>query len=85
MTIFDALEAARALNEPGEINAEYVRGQANLICDMFGLLPAGEWHDLVTRVITHRAPVGKLTARIVVAPDSVYLRATGVKPYPGQV
>lgn len=32
-----AIRAARDLNEPGELNAEYARGQAELICDLYGL------------------------------------------------
>lgn len=60
----DALETARALTEPGEINNEYVRGQAELICDLFGL-DMGYKEDMI-RVIGHLMPtadfeLGELT------------------------
>lgn len=54
----NALEIARALNEPGEVNAEYARGQANLIADLHGL-PQDYTEDLI-KVITHVMPVGNL-------------------------
>ncbi len=50
-------EAARALNEPdaAELNAEYVRGQVNLIADMAGLPGVADlYHDLLTDFITHK-------------------------------
>jgi hypothetical protein len=48
------LETARNLNEPGEVNGEYVRGQANLICDVSGVPFAGDViSDMVTRYISH--------------------------------
>jgi hypothetical protein len=39
-----ALTVARELTEPGEPNGEYIRGQAELICDLFGL-PVDEYRD----------------------------------------
>ena len=45
------VDAARSLNEPGEVNSEYARGQAELICDAAGL--DTDYKDLVTEVITH--------------------------------
>lgn len=54
LTVRHVLETARELNEPGEVNAEYVRGQANLISDLFGLAPNGlETGDLLIAAITH--------------------------------
>lgn len=47
-----ALEIARDLTEPGEINNEYVRGQVNLISDLFGL-PGDDYGDLITEAIGH--------------------------------
>jgi hypothetical protein len=54
----DALEIARDLTEPGEPNNEYVRGQAELICDLFGL-PMDFRADVI-KVITREMPVGDL-------------------------
>ncbi len=50
-----ALIVARSLNEPGEPNEEYVRGQVTLIMDLFGIRTAGDSsYDTVTEVITSR-------------------------------
>jgi hypothetical protein len=54
----NALEIARNLTEPGEINSEYVRGQAELICDLFGI-PMDCKQDVI-KVIGHVMPVGDL-------------------------
>lgn len=45
--------AAMELNEPGELNQEYARGQANLIVDACGLVQDLHY-DLVFAVITHQ-------------------------------
>lgn len=52
------LEAARDLTEPGEPNAEYIRGQVNLISDSFTLIYGRAWesdevYDILTRAIMH--------------------------------
>lgn len=48
------LETARELNEPGEENTEYVRGQVNLICDVSGVPYAMDTvGDVIQRYITH--------------------------------
>ncbi len=50
-----ALIVARSLNESGEPNEEYVRGQVTLIMDLFGIRTAGDSsYDTVTEVITSR-------------------------------
>ena len=51
------LTVARELNEPGEVNEEYVRGQAELIMDACGLLPHEAYRNDVTMVITHMVTV----------------------------
>lgn len=54
MTLLEALiKTAMDLNEPGELNEEYARGQANLIIDACGLVQ-GERFDAVMGVITHQ-------------------------------
>lgn len=53
-TLAQAVQAARNLNEPGEENSEYVRGQANLIADLYGPLDAETMTGLLTEVITSR-------------------------------
>jgi hypothetical protein len=58
------LQAARDLNEAGEYNEEYVRGQANLIQDVTGLLPGDEFDDIVIAVIMHRMTVEEGLAEI---------------------
>jgi hypothetical protein len=52
--IMRALDLARDLNEPGEVNEEYARGQVNLIVDMAGL-PFGmdNYGGAFTAYITH--------------------------------
>lgn len=65
-----ALRAARDLTEPDEINHEYVRGQMNLICDMFGLsvVGLGDWvQDDITGAITSREAVNTVVQRIIEA------------------
>jgi len=47
------VQNARSLSEPGEPNAEYVRGQVNLIMDVTGLGGYDEIYDILTSVITH--------------------------------
>ena len=54
MTLLEALiKTAKDLNEPGELNAEYARGQSNLIVDAAGLIQ-DEAGELVIKVITHQ-------------------------------
>jgi hypothetical protein len=50
-----ALEAARELTEPDEPNAEYIRGQVNLIMDTFALYTDAldDAYEIITSVITH--------------------------------
>ena len=50
------LYAARQLTEPGEPNAEYIRGQVNLIQDAGGDSPDDhDWlYDEMTRYISHQ-------------------------------
>jgi hypothetical protein len=50
------IDAARLLTEEGEINVEYVRGQAELICDVLGL-SMDENKDGIMRAIGERTPV----------------------------
>jgi hypothetical protein len=52
-----ALRIARDLTEPGEVNNEYVRGQMNLICDLYGLLGQDGDGEIVTAVIAHQMSV----------------------------
>jgi hypothetical protein len=55
--VLDALiNVAMALNEPGEMNREYARGQAELIVDACGLSMSGH-AELVLMVITHQMRV----------------------------
>lgn len=56
------LEAARGLSEPGESNPEYIRGQAELICDVVGLHM--EQKELVMLCISHGRGVSKTTMEI---------------------
>lgn len=51
----EAIDIARRLNEPGEINAEYARGQAELIVDLFGLDMDPD-RDTIYKLITHQEP-----------------------------
>lgn len=47
-------DIARNLSEAGETNAEYVRGQVELICDATGIALAGDLlGDALTRYISH--------------------------------
>ena len=48
-----ALIAARNLTEKEEVNEEYVRGQVNLIMDLFGVCPDYVTYTAVSEVITH--------------------------------
>jgi hypothetical protein len=64
-----ALENARLLTEPDEVNTEYVRGQVNLISDAFGLGRDGasdDAYEIITSAITHKitvdAALSELTA-----------------------
>lgn len=51
----DLAQTARWLNEPGEINNEYVRGQVNLLADVAGIPDAVDLiGDVLTRYITHQ-------------------------------
>lgn len=50
-----AMRVARELTEPGEPNGEYIRGQAELICDLFGL-PMDEYRDEVIAEISKGMP-----------------------------
>ncbi|HYB17736.1 MAG TPA: hypothetical protein VEF71_20030 [Streptosporangiaceae bacterium] len=47
------LTVARGLNEPDDVNDEYVRGQAELIMDACGLLPHEAYRNDVALAITH--------------------------------
>lgn len=53
-SLLDALRDARNLTIPGEVNQEYVRGQAELICDMFSI-PSDPGKGIITAVISHEA------------------------------
>lgn len=54
VTVLEAMiKTAMALNEPGELNDEYARGQAELIVDVCGLV-MDQHRDLVLKVITHQ-------------------------------
>jgi hypothetical protein len=58
--LIKTLQAARDLTEPGEPNNEYIRGQADLICDLFGLFGEADSKEDVTKVISHQMPIGDL-------------------------
>jgi hypothetical protein len=62
--LYIMLEAARALTEPSEVNAEYVRGQVNLITDTSGLGLGEEHYGVLTNIITHRVTIGRGMAAI---------------------
>ena len=63
------LIAARALTEPSEPNAEYIRGQVNLIQDTSGLGLGGESaYDLLTAIISRETA---LSAGIAALADLV--------------
>lgn len=50
VNVFDAVRAAQnLLAVTGSPNAEYIRGQAELICDLFSLDPT--WIDEITEEI----------------------------------
>lgn len=55
LTLANMIMVARDLTEPGEPNTEYIRGQVNLITDMYGLSGNDEVHDLITSIISHTA------------------------------
>lgn len=57
------LEAARALSEPTESNREYIRGQAELICDYAELHM--DQKELVMLCISHGKGVSKTIAEIM--------------------
>lgn len=57
------LKAARALNEPSESNREYIRGQAELICDAVGIHM--DQKELVMLCISHGKGVSKTIAEII--------------------
>jgi hypothetical protein len=56
--LIKALQTARDLTEPGEPNDEYIRGQAELICDLSGL--GTDYKEDVIKVISHQMPIGDL-------------------------
>lgn len=60
----DALRLARELTEPGEPNREYIRGQVNLISDLFGFPSDGATYDLLTSAISHEITVDQAIAAI---------------------
>lgn len=60
----EMLTVARDLNEPGEVNAEYVRGQVNLITDVFGLAGIDWMYDDLTNAVTWREDVAMVVDRI---------------------
>ena len=47
-----AIRVARQLNDPLDVNDEYARSQAELICDAFSM--PGDFKDAIIAVITHR-------------------------------
>jgi hypothetical protein len=53
VTLFEAVDLAREMTEPPPEppNQEYVRGQAELICDMF-CLPMKGWRDVIIAEIS---------------------------------
>lgn len=53
------LDAARALTEPTQANAEYIRGQAELISDTSGLGLGEEHYGLLTNIISHRVTLNR--------------------------
>jgi hypothetical protein len=62
ITASELVDLARAFTEPPPepVNDEYVRGQAELICDA-ACLSQDSWKEIVTRVISHRASVRQET------------------------
>jgi hypothetical protein len=65
VTLREMLTTARDLTEPGEVNEEYVRGQAGLICDTFGLLGSDEYSQVVILAITHEVTVAEAVTAIM--------------------
>lgn len=60
-----ALEKARCLTEPGEVNEEYVRGQANLIADLLRLPgTCDSYHRLLMQAISHEITVSEAVTAI---------------------
>ena len=62
------ITAARDLNEPGEINQEYVRGQGNLIFDTImwpGPIESDHAYEWIEKAITHRISFWVMIAEIL--------------------
>jgi hypothetical protein len=57
------LETAQELTEPTESNPEYIRGQANLICDFTGI--HSDQNELVMLCISHGISVSAAIQEII--------------------
>jgi hypothetical protein len=53
-SVFDAIRVAQDLTTPDSTNYEYIRGQADLICHLFGL-STDEWRDEVIAEIRQQS------------------------------